>query len=356
MIRPKDHIEKVYRIPAIKKTRMGALRMDKNEFLPCWPDAWFKDFLGSIRPEHLSIHPELAGLYEKLGRTLSIPEENIVVTAGSDAGIRSAFEVFVEPGDEVIILCPSFAMYSVYCDIYRANCRKIHYDEKIQLDIDKLIGSINKNTKLITVANPNSPTGTIIDKKDLLKIIEVSSKFGAVLLLDEAYYPFYEETMLDRIRDFDNLIITRTFSKAAGLAGMRVGFTISNEEISRLIFAVKPMYEVTTLSSLLAEYVLDNYERVFDYAREARQGKDFLAGIFAKKGYAVYRGFANFLHVDFGDKKDKIIAFLDKNNVLFKHAFDHPALKRFSCFTIGPKKSLEPFVEIFNKFQEAGAK
>ena len=137
MIRPKTHIEKVYRIPAIKKTRIGALRMDKNEFLPYWPDEWFKDFLRSIRPEHLSIYPELAGLYEKLGRTLSIPEENIVVTAGSDAGIRSAFEVFVEPGDEVIICCPTFAMYSVYCDIYRANCRQMHYDEKIQLDIDK---------------------------------------------------------------------------------------------------------------------------------------------------------------------------------------------------------------------------
>jgi histidinol-phosphate aminotransferase len=356
MIRPKTHIEKVYRTPGIKKTRMDSLRMDKNEFLPCWPDEWFKDFLNRIRPEHLSIYPELTPLYEKLGHVLCIPKENIVVTAGSDTAIRFCFEVFVEPSDEVIIFCPTFVMYSVYCDIYRANRREIHYDEKIQLDIDKLIGSINKNTKLITIANPNSPTGSVINKKDLLKIIEVSSKFGAVVVIDEAYYPFYEDTMLECIRDFDNLIITRTFSKAAGLAGMRVGFVISNEKISRMIFAVKPMYEVTTLSALLAEYVLDNYDRVFDYAREAREGKDFLATIFVKKGYEVYRGFANFLHVNFGEKKDEIIAFLDKNNVLFKHAFDHPALKQFSSFTIGPKKSLEWFVEIFNRFPEDGTK
>lgn len=351
MIRPKYHLEKIYRTPAVEKTRMDSLRMDKNEFLSCWPKEWFRDFVERLKPEHLSVHPELGSLYGKLERTLNVSQENIVVTAGSDAAIQSTFEVFVEPTDEVVIPSPTFAMYYIYTQVYRANLVEVHYDEKLRLDVGSFIDSLNQKTKLVAIANPNSPTGTIIEQNNLLKIIETASKFGAVVLIDEAYYPFYEESMINFVNQFDNLVITRTFSKAAGLAGMRVGFLVSNKKISKMIFAVKPMYEITTVSTLLAEYVLDNYDRVFEYAKRTREGKDYLADFFIKKGYEIFAGFANFLHVDFGRSKNEIITHLAKHNVLFKHAFEHPALRRFSRFTVGPKESIEPFIKIFNKFE-----
>jgi len=350
MIRPKEHIKNIYRIGPVDKTRMDAIRMDKNEFLPCWPDEWFRDFVGRIKAEHLSVHPELGVLYGKLAHRLNLSEENVVVTAGSDGAIRAAFEVFVGPGDRVVMPSPTFAMYPIYARLYGADLAEVHYDEKLALGADDIIGALNKKTKLVTIANPNSPTGTIFEKKDILEITEAASRSGAAVLIDEAYYPFYEDSMAGLVDRFDNLIVTRTFSKAAGLAGMRVGFAVSNKKVSKMLFAVKPSYEVTTLSALLAEYVLENYERVFEYARRTREGRRYLADFFAKKGYEVFPGFANFLHVDFGKGKEEIINFLKKRNILFKHTFEAPALKRFSRFTIGPKESLEPFIEIFNTF------
>jgi len=330
--------------------------MDKNEFLPCWPREWFNDFMKQIKPEHLSVHPEPGALYEKLGHMLEVPSDNIVISAGSDGAIRSVFEVLLEPGDEVIIPSPTFAMYYVYAQIYGAKLIEIHYDRKLQMDISSIIKSLSKKTKLIAIANPNTPTGTVIEKKDLLKIIEAAAKNGTAVLIDEAYYPFYEGSLLNFVNRFDNLIITRSFSKAAGLAGMRVGFLASNKKIAKMLFSVKPMYEITTLSALLAEYVLDNYDRVFEYAKRTRAGKEFLADFFTGKGYDVFRGFANFLHVDFGKRKEEMVNYLEKHKVLFKHTFRLPSLKRFSRFTVGPREALQPLIEAFNKFEETRIK
>jgi histidinol-phosphate aminotransferase len=328
------------------------MRMDKNEFLPCWPEDWFEDFLQRLKPEHISIHPETGNLYDKLESVLGFPKQNIVVTAGSDAAIKSVYEVFVEPGDEVIIPSPTFAMYYIYAQIYRARLIEIDYAQKnISLDLNNFLNAITTRTKLIAIANPNSPTGTIIEKESLIKIIEKASECGAAVLIDEAYYPFYEGSMINMINNFDNLIVTRTFSKAAGMAGMRTGFLLSSEETAQMIFAVKPMYEITTISALLAEYVLDNYDRVFEYSTKVMEGKKYLADYFIKKGFDVYTGYANFLHVDFGRKKKDIVMYLKDNNVLFKDYFDHPSLSRYSRFTVGPKEYLENFIRLFDGFR-----
>jgi len=326
--------------------------MDKNEFLPCWPEGWFNDFVRHIRSEHLSVHPETGILYGKLARILNISKKNIVLTAGSDGAIRSAFDVFVQPGDEVVMLSPTFAMYYIYAQIYGAKIVEVHYDGKLHLESADIIKSLNRKTKLVAIANPNSPTGTVIKEKNLLKIIEKASRSGATVLVDEAYYPFYKNSMIDFIDKFDNLIITRTFSKAAGLAGMRVGFAASNRKIAKLLLSVKPMYEITTLSTYLAEYILDHYNRIFEYAARTRHGKEYLANFFTSKGYEVFRGFANFLHVNFGRRKKEITGYLKRHNVLFKQGFAHPALRRFSRFTVGPEESIKPFIEIFNGFDK----
>lgn len=348
MIRPKKHIEHIYRTPAVEKSRLDSIRMDKNEFLPCWPAEWFRETINRLRPEHFSVHPELATLYGKLSCVLGLKDSNLVVTAGSDAAIRAAFEVFVEPGDEVIILSPTFAMYYVYSQIYNSRLVEIHYDENLAISFHQILSAINNKTKLIAIANPNSPTGTVIPRDELVKITEKASELGCTVLIDEAYYPFYEGSMMDLVEKFDNLIVTRTFSKAAGLAGMRVGFLVGNEKIARMLFAVKPMYEITAVSVFLAEYVLDNYDRVFEYAKQTREGKDYLAKYFQEKGYEVFKGHANFLHVDFGSRRSETIKHLLNNKVLFKDSFTHPSLKRFSRFTIGPRESLTPLIDIFN--------
>lgn len=353
MIKPKsDNFIDIHRTPSPVETRLDCLRMDKNEFLPCWPQKWFEEILAKIKPEHLSVHPEFAPLYAKIAAAEKVKQSNIVVTAGSDAAIRSVFEVFAAPDQEVIIVSPTFAMYYIYTRIYNARLVEVNYDEQLRIDINFILGSITKKTRIVAIANPNSPTGTTIGQDDLKAIVRKAGQMGAVVLIDEAYYPFHEETMAKHINDFDNLVVTRTFSKAAGLAGMRVGFLLANQTLAKLLFAVKPMYEVTYISALLAEHVLDNYDRVLAYAKATRQGKQCLADYFIENGFDVFQGQANFIHVDFGRQKADVVKFLQDNKVLFKDYFDHPSLKRFSRFTVGPKESVELLIKIFESYKK----
>jgi len=352
MIKPKSHIKKIFRTPAPGQSRMGCLRMDKNEYLPCIDKKVFRGILKTIKPEHFSIHPEVGPLYKKISLCVGVPEKNIVVTAGSDNAIRSTFEVFVGPGDKVIIPDPTFAMYYIYSDIAGARMEKVGYDANLNIEVDDILKKIDNATKLIAIANPNSPTGTVFDQNELNAIVKKASRYGAVVLIDEAYYPFYASSMLDRITKHDNLIVTRTFSKALGLAGLRIGFLASNDRIAKLIFAVKPMYEITTLSANAALFALERYKDSFKYAEKVRAAKEDLERYFMKRGYTVFTGYANFIHVDFGKRRNEIVNHLIRNKVLFKHSFDRPCLKRYCRFTVGPKKEIERFIRIFNKIHK----
>lgn len=348
VIRPKEHLVNLFRSSGVNDTRIGHFRMDKNEFLPCWPEAWFLDFIASIRPMHISIHPETGPLYAKIAAQIGIPEECLVVTAGSDAAIRSAFEVFVDPDDEVIILNPTFAMYSIYASIYLARLIEVDYDAELALSIDKIKSAITGRTKLVCIANPNSPTGTVIKQEELADLVSHASQCGAAVLVDEAYFPFHKESLIHEVPGRDNLIVTRTFSKAAGMAGLRAGFLAANTDLAKALFAVKPMYEITTLTCLAAEYVLDNYSRVDEYADSVRDGRTWFAGHLRAAGFDVFEGNANFLNVDFGARKQYIVAALHEAGVLFKDHFSHPSLARYSRFTVGPRKYMQEFAELLD--------
>ncbi len=341
MVRPKPHIKDIYRTPPPVETRFDRVRLDKNEFLPCWPQEWFDDFMKRIGPEHFSVHPELGPLYAKIEEVLGFAQDHVVVTAGSDAAIRSAFEVFVEPGDEVLIPSPTFAMYYVYSKVFGARLVEIAYEKGPRLDVAKLLAALSERTKLVAIANPNSPTGTVIDRDELLGVVDCAAAMGAAVLVDEAYYPFYEDSVADAVDDFDNLIVTRTLSKAAGIAGMRVGFAVSSPELARMLFGVKPMYEITTVSAMLAEYILSHYERVLMYSEETRAGRGQLAAYLRGKGFSTHEGHANFLSVDFGCDRDRLVSGLKDKGILFKEDSPASALSGYCRFTVGPADSLE---------------
>lgn len=347
MIRPHPHLASIHRSMPPAESRIDALRLDKNEFLPCWPEEWFEEFRALLRPEHLSIHPETGPLYRQLSQHLGIPREQLLVTAGSDAAIHAAYQAFVGKGDEVVVPNPTFAMYDVYARVFDAKLVTVDYGGEMELPLEKLLMAITPRTKLVAVPNPNSPTGTVFRREQLEGVIEHAACCGAAVLIDEAYYPFHQESMIDLVRQTGNLIVTRTFSKAAGVAGMRIGFAASSAAIAPSLFAVKPMYEITTLSALLGVHILNNYQRVTAYAEEVRQGRELISGFFRSHGFAVPESHANFIHVDFGARRAEIARALARSGVLFKESFDHPSLARYSRFTVGPVPVMERFAALF---------
>lgn len=165
-------IDNIYRLPASSKSRLDHVRLDKNERADAHLIYFFNKLKNNITSDLISAYPEFDKIYKKLSKKLKVSSNNIIFTAGSDQAIKNTFELFYKKNEEVITIDPTFAMVDVYCKIFKTKQLKVGYDKNLQLRLKDIYEAINKNTSLIILANPNSPTGTLIKKNDLIKIIK----------------------------------------------------------------------------------------------------------------------------------------------------------------------------------------
>ena len=187
-------IKNIYRIRGPAQTRFNYLRLDKNERVSNIKTSFLKNLLNKIRTEHLTAYPETEKLYDLISSKIKVNKRSIVVTAGSDAAIRTCFDLFVGPKDKIITISPTFAMVDIYAKLYRAKQIKIKYDSKLNLDFKKLLNSINRKIALVIIANPNSPTGTLLGKDEIVKVLKKALKKNTIVLIDEAYFGFTKES------------------------------------------------------------------------------------------------------------------------------------------------------------------
>ena len=238
------------------------------------------------------------------------------MTTGIDGGIRNCFDLFVKPQSKVIYLEPTFAMVDIYCKLYKANRIKISYDHCLELDYEKILNELNNDVDFLIIANPNSPTGTIIPKNKIIKILEKSKYKSTPVLIDEAYFGFTDVTTIDLIDKYPNLIVGRTFSKALGMAGCRIGYLVSNAKIIDYLLKFRPMYEVNSFGVMTAQIILDNIQLFNNYCKDVKLAKDKIIKASEKTGIDVIKTSTNFLHFDFKDEKQKIIDQCIQNDIL----------------------------------------
>lgn len=341
----KKWIDAVERIRGGIETRFDKVRLDKNERLTPFSDKFWSDLITKIRQEHILAYPQVEPLYLKLANFVGVTTENLIITAGSDFAIKVAFELFVNHGDEVIFLDPTFAMVDVYCGLYNAKKIKISYDSNLNLNIDKLIESINEKVSLIIIANPNSPTGTYINNDNLKIILERAKSFSIPVLIDEAYYGFCSYTAMDLLKSYDNLIITRTFSKTAGLAGLRIGYIVAAPDIARLLYKFRPMYEVNSIAVLFASEILDNWGIVDEYIKATSEGKKYLIKEFNTLLFKTIDTYTNFIHVDFGIHRDKILKKFERDKILIKGGLAVKGYEGYTRISVGNIEEMEKVVE-----------
>ena len=205
-INPKKHIHALCRSPNTFQDRSEYLRMDKNENIIGFSKEVINDIRNMISSEFITAYPEVDPLYQKLSENLGVDSSQIFLSAGSDAGIKSVFEVYVEPGDEVLIIHPTYAMYYVYTDMFQARLVKANHNKDLSISIDNIINNIFPKTKLVCLANPNSPTGTLLPSKDLQRILSAGNSHGSMVLIDEAYCQFSGKSAINLLKTHDNLI------------------------------------------------------------------------------------------------------------------------------------------------------
>lgn len=345
----KKWVDTINRIRGGMETRLDKVRLDKNERLAPFTKELWDNVMAKFRQEHILAYPEVEPLYEKLAHFLGMTTDTLLITAGSDFAIKVAFDLFVNPGDEVIILDPTFAMVDVYCGLYSAKKIKIGYDSNLNLDIDKLIEAINEKVSLLVIANPNSPTGTYISNDILEGILRKAKQFSVPVLIDEAYYGFCPFTAMDLLSIYNNLIITRTFSKTAGLAGLRIGYVVADSSLAKLLYRFRPMYEVNSIAVLFALEILDNWELVDEYIRATDAGKKYLLKEFKALSFKTIDTYANFIHVDFGINKDNILSGFRRDGILIRGGLDVKGFENYTRISVGNIEVMKKVIESINK-------
>ena len=206
-----------------------SIKLDANESFLTLQKEIEDGLIESIKNTPLNRYPDPASkqvcsLYADYA---GVDTKNVMAGNGSDELIQITINAFIDKGDKVMFLNPDFSMYGIYTKLARGVPVEFLLDEKFKFDVDKLISRVNsEDIKLLFISNPNNPTGGVIAEADLLKVIK---NCNCIVVIDEAYYEFYGETVVDKINAFENLIVTRTCSKALGLAALRLGFLITNE-------------------------------------------------------------------------------------------------------------------------------
>jgi histidinol-phosphate aminotransferase len=324
------------------------LWLDKNENSDPIYINIIKELLTDLPAKALFGYPDCHALYQKLACYLDQPIKHLMVAGGSDGVIRAVHETFIAPGDKIIYTMPTFAMYSLYAQIYGAQAIELHYRPSPQgpvLAAETIIQAIHQEQpKLVCIPNPNSPTGTVFSPEELIAIMDVTHAIGAVLLIDEAYHPFYSKTVIDMVHRYPHLIVARTFSKGWGCAGIRIGYGIACKQLTSELQKVRPMYEAGALSIILAERILDYAEEMLASVERLNQGKKYFVNEMAKLKCKTFPTEGNFLHVHF-DKHASAIHEVLKNKMLYRKDFAHESLRGFSRLTTTIEDIFVPIVQ-----------
>ncbi|MDD6794882.1 MAG: histidinol-phosphate transaminase [Clostridiaceae bacterium] len=313
------------------KDSTSNIRLDSNESFMNLSEEKQKDIKELISKIEFNRYPDdiylnVRKLYAKYaGDNLS--EENVIVGHGSDEMLNLIISSVISAGKKFYTLSPDFSMYDYYVSLYGGEVVKYIAEEDGSIDIDKFIEKGQKeNVDLIIFSNPNNPTGHVLSTENIIKILESFKDIKVVV--DEAYYEFYGETMVNLIDQYNNLIVTRTLSKAWGLAALRVGFLLSNKECVKELLSYKVPFNVNTLSQLIAEKVLEDKNSINEQIelikikREVlyRNLKDLEKAAQGKVKF--YDSKANFI---FGrtEEKEKLFDELNQNNISIRNFNDN---------------------------------
>ena len=326
------------------------LRLDRNEKVDNWP----KDFINKVladKPEgFFSMYPEITPLYKKLANHLKINEKQILITSGIDESIKNLFASLTAPGDKVAVFSPTYLMYEIYSNIFRIKFHPLTYSEDYKLKKDELDQFLSLNPTILFVPNPNQPIESSLSLNELKELALKCKQKNCFLVLDEAYYMFGADTGISLLKEFDNVIILRTFSKAFGVPSIRTGFTISTEENMEIISKMRIAHELSSTSIAIAEYLLDNFYIVENYCQQIKKSRDMILSEINKLGLEARGKHGNYILIKFASEKiaNNLVNFLKKRLIYVKGPYkDH--WKKCIAVSIGVKEKMKPFMLVMKE-------
>lgn len=323
-----------------------ALRLDFNEnTLACSPAV--RNVLAGISAGDLTRYPERESVETTVAAHLGLACTQVALTNGVDEAIHVLFEAFLDAGDELLLPVPTYTMYEVYASATDAHVIAVQAADDLQFPIEDLVRSITPRTKIIAVANPNSPSGSIATREQIVELARRAPH--AIILVDEAYFHFCGETLIDLIGHQPNLIVARTFSKAYGLAGLRIGVLAGPVELTHWIRRVLSPYSVNSVALACLPAALEDSAYLDWYVAEVLAARrEFEAALTAAK-VRHWPSRANFILVEIGLRHKEFVQHMHSAGVLVRDRSNDPGCDGRVRITIGTREQMKKAVVAMNE-------
>ena len=285
----------------------------------------------AVRTEDAHLYPSRDNkpLLDALGHAFRLPADHFWVGNGSDEILDLLFRLFLEPGQRLVVPTPSYSMYPHLARLSRATYVPVPTNDDFQITASKLLGH---KPDLVLICNPNNPTGTLFDPRLVGELLE---SFEGPVVVDEAYAEFAGASVLPLVDKFPNLIVTRTLSKAYGLAGLRVGFGVGHPAVAELVRRAKPPFAVNVLSEQIAVRALADRSHVDTAIQTIVREREKLAQGLSALGFRVWPSHANFLLTLPPIGCEDLYERLRKKDILVRLYRHEPALRDHVRFTVG---------------------
>jgi histidinol-phosphate aminotransferase len=299
--------------------------------------------LRSLDGELLARYPEREPVEREVAGHLGLDPAQVLLTNGVDEGIHLLCSAYLEPGDEAIIAVPTFAMYAIFAQAEGARVVEVRAGEDFEFPLERLLSRINQRTRLIAVANPNNPTGAAARCEVLIQIAGAAPQ--AAVLVDEAYFEFHGETVIDRIGQVPNLFVARTFSKAYGLAGLRIGILVGEAGQMEMVRRVASPYNVNAVALAVLPEALRDQEYVRRYAAEVRRNRAALERELGDLGLRYWPSRANFVLVHIGEEHAQFVQTLRVRGILLRDRHSDPGCEGCVRLTVGSEEHTERLID-----------
>jgi histidinol-phosphate aminotransferase len=331
-LRPRAAVERMHEYHPPLAGREG-LRLDFNENTLA-PSPRVQAVLGKIAADSLTKYPERGHVERIAAQHFGLSPEAVLLTNGVDEAIHLVCETYLEPQDEVIVVTPTFSMYALYAEMTGATVRSIQADNTLQFPYKQVRDATHAGTRLIMIASPNNPTGAVVDSKLLLEL--AASAPQAALLVDEAYYHFHGESVLNETKTVTNLLVARTFSKAYGLAGLRIGLLAGHPETMRFVRKVSSPYNVNSIALECLPEALADETYIEWYAEQVHQSRTLAEQALTRLNVPYWPSHANFILMKIGSQHKAFVDAMRRQGVLVRDRSSDPGCDGCVRITLGP--------------------
>jgi histidinol-phosphate aminotransferase len=327
-----------YRPPLAGRT---GLRLDFNEStVGCSSRVLAR--LRSLDSELLARYPEREPLEKEVAGFLGLDPAQVLLTNGVDEAIHLLCCTYLDPGDEALIVVPTFAMYAIFAQAEGARVVEVRAGDNFTFPARDLLAKLTRRTRLIAVANPNNPTGAAVAGDVLIQIAQAAPQ--AAVLVDEAYFEFHGETLIDRTRQIENLFVARTFSKAYGLAGLRIGILAGEARQMAIVRRVASPYNVNAAALAVLPDALQDQEYVRRYVAQVLSNRDILQRELGNLGLHYWPSHANFVLLRIGSAHAEFVQALRTRGILVRDRHSDPGCEGCVRLTVGSDEHTQTLI------------